>query len=100
MIHRHYPGRHTYRLVYARMLFDRQAEQIVAHQVGDCAHCWRDIALSLAGHVAAESDCGTLTMAPSGLIEGQAITWVMTMITTRWTPPTATPPRRRRRGPR
>ena len=79
--HRHHqPGVRAWRLILVKMLRDRNAEQIVTDQVGNCPTCWREIALSLADHFANESDCGTLLLNPTGLVEGRAVRWVLLML--------------------
>jgi hypothetical protein len=62
------------------MIRDPNAEQIVTDQVGNGPTCWREMALSLADHVANESECGTLLLNPTGLVEARPVRWVMLMI--------------------
>lgn len=73
--HRHQPGRHTWRIVLAKLTFDRQAEQLINNEIGSCADCWRDIADELAGTVWADtiSRHGVPELFPSGRVEGAAI---------------------------
>jgi hypothetical protein len=80
--HRHHPGRHTWRLVLARLCLDPHAEQIVTTQVGDCWQCWRAISDELVTHIWSETiaTCGIPQLHPSGLVEGRAISWICTIL--------------------
>jgi hypothetical protein len=38
----------AYRLVLARLTFDSELRELVSSEVGDCQHCWSEIAYQLA----------------------------------------------------
>ena len=80
--HRHHqPGR-GWRLVLARLCLDRLAENVLIHELGDCPHCWQQLADQLADIAVDQlhGAHGTPALYPGGRVESSSVDWVTSMI--------------------
>jgi hypothetical protein len=80
--HSHRGSSRAYRGILACHTLDRDAQQQVDDEHGDCADCWRDTALAAVDAAASMLiRCWPIPeMQPNGLVTGQSIDWLLGII--------------------
>jgi hypothetical protein len=80
--HSHRGSSRAYRAILARTCYDAEAGQQVADEAGDCADCWRDVALSAidAAHSLLLRYAPLPEMASNGVITGSSVDTLLARI--------------------